>query len=178
MKLFKVFLGFWLFVGGIFLASLFFPREFKVERSIVIDKPVYETFAYLNNIQNISKLSPWDKNVDTSMAWFFSKNISGLNASYYFRGNLLGKGYLKIVECIPNEKLTTALDINDGGMTSSSTFYFERIGGDKTKLTWKDYKDVGYNPFHRFQIPTKTEQTELQFDEGLIKIRIAIMSSN
>jgi hypothetical protein len=178
MKLFKIFLGFWLLVGLVFGVSLFFPREFKVERSIVINKPIYETFAYLNNIQNIAKLSPWDKKIDSSMTWFFSKNLSNVNSTYYFSGNLLGKGYLKITECVPNEMLKTNLDINNHELTSSSTFYFEPIGYDKTKLTWKDYKDVGYNPLHRFQIPSKTELTELQFDEGLVKIRIAIMSNN
>ncbi len=177
MKLFKIFLGFWVVVGVFFGGSLFFPREFKVDRSIVIEKPVYETFAYLNNIQNIAKLSPWDKKIDSTMSWFFSQKISGVGASYYFKGNLLGKGYLKIVDCVPNEKLETILNINDGGLTSGSTFYFEALGPDKTKLSWRDYKDVGYNPFHRYQIPSKTTQTELQFDEGLVKIKIAVMSN-
>jgi hypothetical protein len=177
MKLFKIFLGFWLLIGAFWGISLLFPREFKVDRSIVIDKPVYETFAYLNNINNIAKLSPWDKKIDSTMTWFFSKNTSGKNATYYFNGNLLGTGYLKINECVPNEKLETKLSINGGELTSGSTFYFESIGTDKTKLSWRDYKDVGYNPFHRYQIPSKTTQTELQFDEGLVKIKIAVMSN-
>lgn len=177
MKLFKIFLGFWILIGAFWGISLFFPREFKVDRSIVIDKPVYETFAYLNNIHNIAKLSPWDKKVDCTMSWFFSQKTSGKNASFYFNGNLLGKGYLKIKESVPNEKLETILSINDGELTSGSTFYFESIGQDKTKLSWRDYKDVGYNPFHRYQIPSKTTQTELQFDEGLVKIKIAVMSN-
>jgi len=177
MKLFKIFISFWLLIGVFFGVSLFFPREFKVDRSIIIDKPVYETFAYLNNIQNIAKLSPWDKKIDSTMSWYFSQKISGENATYYFKGNLLGRGYLKIVECIPNEKLGTILNIKNGELTSGSTFYFEAIGTDKTKLSWRDYKDVGYNPFHRYQIPSKTTQTELQFDEGLVKIKIAIMSN-
>jgi len=175
MRLFKIFLGFWVVVGLFFGVSLLFPREFKVDRSIVIEKPVYETFAYLNNMQNIAKLSPWNKTVDSSMAWFFSQNISGVGASYYFRGNLFGKGQLKIVDCIPNEKLETTLNINEGELTSGSAFYFEALGPYKTKLSWRDYKDVGYNPFHRYQIPSKTKQTELQFDEGLVKIKIAVM---
>lgn len=177
MKLFKIFISFWLLIAAFFGVSLLFPREFKVDRSIIIDKPVYETFAYLNNIQNIAKLSPWDKKIDSTMSWFFSQKISGKNASYYFKGNLLGRGYLKIVDCVPNEKLETILKINNGELTSGSTFYFEAIGPDKTKLSWRDYKDVGYNPFHRYQIPSKTAQTELQFDEGLVKIKIAVMSN-
>ena len=76
-----------------------------------------------------------------------------------------------------NEKICTQLDLNNHEMTASTAFYFESVGYDKTKLTWKDYKDVGYNPLYRFLIPSKEKETALLFDEGLVKIKIAIMKS-
>ncbi len=178
MKLFKVFIGFWLLIGLVFVTSLFFPREFKVERSIVIDKPIFECFAYLNNIQNIAKLSPWDKSIDSTMHSFYSQQLNGRGASYYFTGNLLGYGSLKISESVTNEKICTQLDLNGHEMSASTTFLFKGMGYNKTQLTWTDYKDVGYNPIYRFLIPSKEKETTLQFDEGLMKIRIAIMSFN
>ncbi len=177
MKLFKIFLGFWILIGLVFTISLFFPREFKVERSIVIERPVYETYAFLNNIKHVAVLSPWDKSIDSTMQSFYSHELNGKGASFYFTGTLLGKGVLSISESILNEKICTQLDLNNHEMTASTAFYFESIGYDKTKLTWKDYKDVGYNPLYRFLIPSKEKETALLFDEGLVKIKIAIMKS-
>lgn len=177
MKLFKVFVGFWILVALIFGTSLFFPRYFKVERSVVVNKPVYETFAYLNNIKNIAKLSPWDRNVDSTLHTFFSQDLEGLNAAYYFHGQLVGQGSLRISESVPEQRIATLLDINNHDMTATSVLHFEDLGNNHTRLMWRSEKDLGYNPIYRFMAPTKTKETETAFDEGLMQIKLAVENS-
>ena len=174
MKLFRIFLGFWLLIGLFFAVSLFFPREFRVEKSIEISKPVNEVFNYLSQIENIAALSPWNKQTDSTMNSFYSKNKQGLNATYYFSGNLLDKGYLKISELDSLKSITMLLNINNGAMTSNTSFHFEAIDENTTKLTWKDYKDVGYNPLYRYMIPSKIKETEAAFEMGLLRIKTQI----
>ena len=174
MKLFKIFIGIWVLVGLFFLVSLFFPREFKVERSIEIEKPIDKVFSFVSNIENIAALTPWNKKIDSTMTYFYSKNKKGLNAAYYFSGNLLEKGFLKISSIDSLKSITTLLNINNGSMTSNTSFYFEKVSENKTKLTWKDYKDVGFNPLYRYMVPSKTKETEAAFERGLEQIKSMI----
>lgn len=172
MKLFKVFAGIMGFFALVFLVSLFFPRQYKIERTTVVNIPDYETYAYLNQIQNWSDWSPWNKSLDSTMVFFYSKNRSGLGAAQYFRGDLIGVGRFRIVESIPNEKIKFHLSLDQGFMNIEQTFYFKSLGG-KTQLSWVDEGDVGYNPIFRFMLPTKVKNSELAFEEGLMVIKRA-----
>ncbi len=173
MKLFKIFLSFFVIVALVFVVSLFFPHHYKIEKSVTINKPIYQSFSFMNDIKNWEKWSPWNKDIDSSMKFFYSKNTVGKDAKFYFRGNLVGIGYLSISESVPNEMIQTFLNINEQELTSHATFRFTDLG-NKTQLSWIDEGDVGYNPILRFMVPSKIENTELAFSEGLMKIKIAI----
>src|SRR2546423_4659757 len=111
MKLFKVFLSFFIITALIFITSLFFPKQYHIERSIVVNKPLFETFAYMNNIRNWQNWSPWNKDLDSTMFTFYSPVTAGQHAVHYFSGNLVGTGRFKINESIPNEKIRYNLSI-------------------------------------------------------------------
>ena len=172
MKLFKIFAGIMGFFALVFLVSLFFPRQYKIEKTTVVNIPVYESFAYLNQIQNWKDWSPWNSSLDSTMVFFYSQNKSGLGAAQYFRGDLVGIGRFRIVESLPNEKIKFNLSLDHGFMNINQTFYFKALGG-KTQLTWVDEGDVGMNPLFRFMLPTKIKNSEDAFEEGLITIKRA-----
>jgi hypothetical protein len=170
MKLFKIFVGIIGFFALIFGVSLLFPKTYKIERSTVINLPVYQSFAYMNTIQNWQDWSPWNSDLDSTMQSFYSKNPTGTGATQYFRGDLVGVGTFRIEESVLNEKIHYKLSINEGTMESEATFYFKPIGS-KTQLSWVDEGDVGYNPLFRFLLPSKVSDTEKGFEEGLIAIK-------
>lgn len=172
MKLFKVFAGIMGFFALVFLVSLFFPRQYKIEKTTVVNIPVYETFAYMNQIQNWQDWSPWNKNLDSTMTFFYSQNTAGLGAAQYFKGDLVGIGRFRIVASVPNERITFNLALDQGFMSINQTFYFKALGG-KTQLTWVDEGDVGLNPIFRFMLPTKISNSEAAFEEGLMIIKRA-----
>ncbi len=175
MKLFTIFAGIIGFFVLVFVVSLFFPHEYRIERSTVIKKPVYESFAYLNNIRNWQEWSPWNREIDSTMESFYSPNVRGLGATQYFRGNLVGNGRFKIIQSITNERICYDLSINQGLIHSSAVFYFKPIGAN-TQLFWLDTGDVGYNPVFRFMLPDKISSTEEGFEEGLRSIKHAAES--
>jgi hypothetical protein len=172
MKLFKVFAGIMGFFALVFLVSLFFPRQYKIERSIAINLPVQETFAYLNEVENWQDWSPWNQNLDSTMRFFYSQNKSGIGAAQYFRGNLIGIGRFRIIESLPNEKIQFNLSLDHGFMNINQTFLFSSVDG-KTQLTWLDEGDVGFNPIFRFMLPTRIQNSEIAFEEGLLTIKRA-----
>jgi len=173
MKLFKVLLSIIGFFVLVFVVSLFFPREYHIKCDIVINKPPYESFAYMNNIRNWEDWSPWNTKLDSTMKTFYSKNTIGTGATFYFRGGLTGSGSIRISESVLNERIKTFVSINEGAITSKACFQFGKVA-DKTILSWIDDGDVGYNPIYRFMIPSKVKDTELAFNEGLILIKHAI----
>lgn len=159
-------------VALVFLVSLFFPRTYKIEKTVVVNMPVYETYAYLNSIQNWKDWSPWNTDLDSSMVFFYSKTKSGTGAAQYFRGGLVGVGSFRITQSVQNEKIQYYLCVNEGTMAITQTFNFKTVG-QKTQLTWVDEGDVGYNPIFRFLLPSKIKSTEQGFEEGLNVIKKA-----
>lgn len=175
MKLFKIFAGIMGFFALVFVVSLFFPRQYRIERYVVLNMPVYESFAYMNQIRNWKDWSPWNEDLDSSMVSFYSQQSAGKGATQYFRGGLVGVGRFMISESVLNQKISYNLSINGGTMQSAATFYFSEAGG-KTKLSWVDEGDVGYNPIFRYLLPGKIKDTEQAFEEGLAAIKRAAES--
>lgn len=172
MKLFTIFVGILGFFALVFVISLFFPRQYRIEKSTLIHKPVSSTYGYLNNIKNWSDWSPWNTSLDSSMVSFYSVNNSGIGATHYFRGGLVGAGRFKITESILNQKIHYDLSINEGQMHSEATFYFKAVHAG-TQLYWVDSGDVGLNPLFRYLLPSKIHETERNFEDGLKAIKLA-----
>jgi hypothetical protein len=106
------------------------------------------------------------------MRFFYSQNKSGIGAAQYFRGNLIGIGRFRIIESLPNEKIQFNLSLDHGFMNINQTFLFSSVDG-KTQLTWLDEGDVGFNPIFRFMLPTRIQNSEIAFEEGLVTIKRA-----
>lgn len=170
MKLFKFYLSIFVFIGLFFGIALLFPHKYKFESSIEINKPVEETFAYMSNLKNWEQWSAWNKEMDTSLIFFYSRESNTLGARQYFTGNLLGKGRFIINNIKPNDFLSYNLYMHEGEIKANGTFYFIQKN-NTTQLTWVDSGDVGYNPIFRYMIPFKRSSTEAAFEEGLKRIK-------
>jgi hypothetical protein len=179
MKFFNVFVGIILFFVLIFIVSLFFPRKYRIESTVVVNKPVGYTFAYLNNITNWNDWSPWNTDLDSTLTFFYSPVKTGKGATQYFSGNAIGSGRLTIQNSLQDSIITYdfKLHFNEADFISGATFYFEPTN-NQTRLHWVDSGDVGYNPLHRFMLPSKIKSTKNSFDEGLNKIKLVIEAKN
>jgi len=175
MKLFKVFLSFFLIIGLFFGISLFFPHQYKFEKSIDINKSRSEVFGYMNNLKNWEQWSVWNKSLDTSMYIFYSARKDSIGAMQYFNGNLLGSGRFRISNIKANEFLSYNLQMHQSEVNANGTFFFNDKN-NMTQLIWIDSGDVGFNPIYRYMIPSKRSSTEAAFDEGLKRIKLSIES--
>jgi len=170
MKLFTIYFSFFIIVGLFFGVSLFFPHKYKFERSIEINKPVHETFLFMNDLRNWEKWSVWNKSLDSSMILFYGKRSDSLGARQYFDGKILGKGRFEIINYKNDEVLSYNLNMHQNEVNANGTFFFTQKN-NSTQLSWVDSGDVGYNPIFRYMIPSKKKSTETAFDEGLKRIK-------
>jgi hypothetical protein len=174
MKLFKVFLSFFVLAGLFFGVSLFFPGKYKIEREVLIKQPVVVTYHFMQDFKNWHSWSAWNKTLDTSLYVFYGKHSESAEARQYFYGQMLGSGRFNFTTFIPNNVLSYNLYMHGGEASANGTFYFYALDSVTTRLCWVDSGDVGYNPIFRYMIPSKVSSTEKAFDEGLQRIKSAL----
>ena len=171
MKLFKIYLIIFGIVFAFVMGSRFFPHTYHVERSIVINKPVSQTFAYLSNYKNWEQWSLWNKSVDSTLYYFYNKKQDTIGARQYFYGALLGQGYFETIGYKKDSSLQFILSVNRAERTAAGVFTFNAIDANTTELHWIDSGDVGNNPIKRYMIPYVTKNTATTLDNGLASIK-------
>lgn len=171
MKLFKLYLIILFIVGLFFGVSRFFPSSYTVKETIIVDKPLSETFSYLGNIKNWEDWSLWNKTMDSTLYFFYSQKTDTLGARQYLAGELIGNGYLEITQYNTNKSLNYLMYLRQGDMTANGKFEFTRIGDTQTEIAWIDSGDVGNNPIKRYMIPMVTKSTAQTFHDGLVRIK-------
>ena len=170
MKLFRIFFSFFIVAALVFIASLFFPGTYRIERKVNIHKPVGEVYHFMNDFKNWEKWSLWNKTTDSTLVYFYGKRSDSTGGRQYFQGELLGIGRFRFDETTPDKYLVYNLYMHGGEVNARGTFLFSG-NGTQTELTWLDSGDVGYNPIFRFMIPAKVSATEKTFDDGLNRIK-------
>jgi hypothetical protein len=177
MKLFKIFLGFFLIVLSVIIVSRFFPHTYHVEKSIIINKPRQEVFGYMAHMKNWEEWSLWNKSIDSTLYYFYNLKQDTLGARQYIRAQLIGDGYFELTEFKRDSLLHFNLVVNKGDRTAAGTFLFTPVSANTTLLTWIDSGDVGFNPLKRFMIPFVTKSTAETLERGLLSIKTKIEKS-
>ncbi len=171
MKLFRIFLSFFVIAGLIWGGSLFFPHTYSVDRKVVIQKPVSEVYAFMSDLRNWEKWSLWNNTTDSSITFFYGKRSDSTGGRHYFNGELLGSGRFLIDASAPDEFISYNLYMHGGNINAKGSFRFKAISTGSTELHWIDSGDVGDNPILRYMLASKISSTEKAFDEGLQRIK-------
>lgn len=171
MKLFKVYLIIFSVVAVFVIGSRFFSPSYIVRETIVVNKPISETFAYLSNLKNWEQWSLWNKSIDSSLFYFYNRRFDTLGARQYITGNLIGKGFIETTHFDANKSLTYRMYMREGDMTANGVFTFAAINDTQTEIAWIDSGNVGNNPIKRYMIPFVTKSTAETFKQGLERIK-------
>ena len=124
-----------LIVGFVILVALQ-PSKFHIERTAVVNAPADAVFPLINNFQEWSKWSPYEK-LDPNLQRTFTGPESGPGASYAWSGNdQAGAGMMTIMESKPNELVSIKLEFSKPfEMVSQATFTLVP-SGETTRVTW------------------------------------------
>lgn len=160
------------FLSLIFLLGLIAPKNYDVKRSIVIDRPVHETFRYLKIIKNQDHWSPW-KQKDPNMKQTFTGTDGEVGFVSRWEGNKdVGVGEQEIKRIIENDVIETELRFFKPWKSVSDGYLkVESEDNGKTKVIWGFVGKTPF-PFNIFMMFFNMDKTVgKDFEEGLESLK-------
>lgn len=129
----------------IVILSMIAPKDYAVERSIVIDKPVSVVFEYLKYLKNQDEWSPWAaKDPNMKKEFVGTDGMPGFVSKW--EGNKdVGSGEQEVTHIIDNKRIDSQLRfLKPFKSTSDAYMAVEPAGDDQTKVDWGF---TGHNKF-------------------------------
>jgi hypothetical protein len=121
----------------IVILGIVVPKDYEVSRSIIVNKPLPETFQYLKYIKNQDFWSPWKKK-DPNLTQDF-KGVDGeVGFISKWKGNKeVGEGEQEILNILENESIETQLRfLKPWKSESIGHLLVEKIDERQTMITW------------------------------------------
>lgn len=126
-------IGLTVVVGGVLIVGSVLPKDYAVERSIVIDAPQDVVFEQVVDLRLQEGWSPW-KAHDPTMKWSFGDSARGEGALYAWKSENSGSGQYTITEVEGTGRLVAKVVFDDVGESIGTwTFVPE---GEGTRVTW------------------------------------------
>lgn len=168
----KVFLGIGAVLVLIVVVGLLLPREWTVERSIVIAAKPEAIHTYVADFKKWPMWSPWSAEQDSSMTYTYEGPETGMDAKQSWTSKNMGSGWMKIVEANPMTGIRYDLFIDMGRFQSNLTGGLSYEPAENgTKVTWRDHGDNGYNIVKRYFGLMMDSHMGKELDKGLSKLK-------
>lgn len=156
----------------ILILGLVAPKNYEVNRSIIVDKPLSQVFDYLKYVKNQDYWSPWKKK-DPHMKQTFEGTDGKVGFISKWEGNkTVGSGEQEIKRIIENESIETELRFLKP-WKSQSDAYLKMISFDnvQTQVTWGFSGKIKF-PFNVFMLFMNMDKAVgKDFEEGLKSLK-------
>lgn len=155
-----------------FIAALFLPGAYKVERSIVVNAPVQTVYNEMRFFKNFHNWSPWLED-DPNMAITITGTDGEVGAKYAWvsEKKKVGSGSLTRVQQVENKLLVSELRIEDWDGVPLAGYTFEAADGG-TRVTW--YLEGELSFFMRPMGLLMERMTAGDYEKGLKKVKVHI----
>lgn len=120
------------------IASFLTTTDLKSERSIVINKPKTDVFAYAKMLKNQNEWGPWFKK-DPSMKQEFvgTDGTVGFISKWDSTSEEVGAGEQEIKRIVEGERIDTELRFKRPFESKADAYFItEDAGNSQTKVTW------------------------------------------
>lgn len=152
------------------VAAAFMPDTLRVERSIVINKPVDKVFDQVVDLGNWQAWSPWME-MDPQAVTQISTPSRGVGAHWSWDGQKIGKGKLVQEEVEDNKMIRYSLSFEEPlQSTGTDLWMFDSAAVNATQVTWVDEMQMEY-PVGRLSALFIKPSLEAQFDKGLLNLK-------
>jgi hypothetical protein len=126
------------------ILSLIGPKDYKVERSKVVNASPDIVWAEVVNYPQWASWSPFQEMEPTARNIFEGENGT-VGSSMAWDGEKLGKGKMTISALDPNKKMDYELAfLEPMSMSSKGYFSFEGLENKQTKVTWVDEGNIPF----------------------------------
>jgi effector-binding domain-containing protein len=165
----KILLGLVGLIVVLVLIGFLLPREARVERSIIIDRPASVIFPVINSFERFGEWSPWQE-LDPNLKVTVSGQRAGVGAKYSWTGNdKVGIGTQEISASEPNKSVTNDLDFGDMGRSKAVMSLTPE--GSGTRVNWTLDSDLGTNPLFRYFGLLMDRMVGKDYERGLAKLK-------
>ena len=138
----KILKGILIVIGSLIalalIVALFVPKDYTIDRSITIDKPVAEVFGYVKYLKNQDEFSKW-ANMDPAMTKSYTGTDGqpGYISAWESKDDDVGKGEQEILKITEGSRIDYELRFIEP-FESTSLAYLETDGVsiNQTKVTW------------------------------------------
>jgi Polyketide cyclase / dehydrase and lipid transport len=161
-----------LLVGGLVLATQFFPGEFKVERSIVINAPPAAVFVKTGDLKEWKSWTAWHAR-DSQMVLKYSDTTTGVGAWTSWESKTEGNGKFTLTEWQQDQLVAYLLEFPDFGMKSDGRLELKPEGAG-TKVTWISSGKLTRNPMQRAFGLFMDKLIGPDFETGLAKLKASV----
>ncbi len=159
-------------VALVIVLGLIAPKTFHISRSIVVNKPVSEVFAYLKYLKNQEEWSPWEEK-DPNMKKEFEGEDGTVGALSRWAGNKdVGEGEQEITKIVDNEIVESKLRFFKPWKSESDAYLkVVKEGENSTKVTW-GFSGKNKFPFSIFMLFMNMDKAVgKDFENGLNKLK-------
>lgn len=162
-------------LGGIvvliLLLALIAPKSYHVFRSIAIEKPKAEVFAYVKFLKNQEEWSPWEER-DPEMKKEFRGTDGEVGAVSYWNGNKqVGEGEQELKKIVENEVVEIELRFFKPWKSVSDSYIKVEDAAGGTKVSW-GFSGKNKFPASIFMLFMNMDKSVgKDFEQGLQKLK-------
>ncbi len=157
-------------VAVLFIYAWFKPKQFRIERSTLINAPAKTIHSYLANFRNWGSWSPWEE-LDPDMSRSYMGPEEGVGAGYAWEGKKAGSGNMLITRSDPQTGISLDLNFTKPFKASNITDITLAPDAGGTRVNWAMY---GPHPFlHRVMsvLFSMDRMVGKDFEKGLAKLK-------
>ena len=120
------------------VVALFLPKDYSVEREIIINKPKQEVFEYVKYLKNQDNYSKW-ATMDPNMKKTYNgtDGTVGFVSAWESENDDVGSGEQEIIKIEEGERIDFELRFKEPFESTSPAFMTtESVAENQTKVTW------------------------------------------
>lgn len=154
------------------ILGLIAPKEYEVRRSIIVNKPLTETFQYLKYLKNQHQWSPWKKK-DPKMIQIYEGVDGEVGFVAKWLGNKeVGEGEQEILSIVENESIDTQLRFFKPWKSESiGHLLVDKVDERQTLVTW-GFTGKNKFPMGIFMLFMNMDKSVgKDFEEGLANLK-------
>jgi hypothetical protein len=134
----RIFIAFLILITLVLTVALFIPRQYQVEREIVIAKNKDSVFQFISHLKNQNLYSVWAK-TDPDMKASFSgtDGMAGFVSYWDSKNKSVGKGSQTITRIVEGDSMYTHLRFEVPFEAEDDSYMSTKyIDDNHTKVTW------------------------------------------
>ena len=177
MKILKIILiSFIILIVLVCIVALFIPKDYKLERSIVIQAPKDSVFEYVKHLKNQNEYSVWNK-MDPNIKSQFTgiDGTVGFVSAWESEVKNVGTGSQTITKIVEGESMFTKLKFEKPFKAENNTeISTTAVDASNTKVTWSFNGSYPY-PMNIMKLVFNMEKLiGKDFESGLQNMKVVL----